>query len=383
MAIHSQAWFTLFAAAAALHFSTSARADDCNNNSIDDCTDIDAGMADTDNDDILDSCERAYGDIGLDGSIDGNDLRAMLSAWGNQDPLAGFDGNGVVAAGDLSVLLGHWGPSPFGEGHCSTPAWATLIQFTPDPTVVTDALLRSAIIATGLPWRVVDTATGIEMLLVPPGVFDMGCSASAAAACWSDEFPVHEVALTQAIYVGRTEVTQDQWQAEMGYNPSYYGARPNNPVEMVSWNTIQGFLSRSGMRLPTEAEWEYSCRAGTTTAFYNGSTDDSTLGSLAWYASNACEAAAGCETQMVATRLPNALGLYDMLGNVWEWCHEWHGDYSASSVTDPTGPSSGSSRLWRGGCWLNYSNYCRASSRDFNYPDYASNYIGFRVARTP
>ena len=96
----------------------------------------------TPNDDILDSCERAYGDIGLDGSVGGNDLRAMLGAWGSQDPLADFDGNGVVSAGDLSVLLGHWGPSPFGEGRCSTPAWATLIQFSPDPTVVTDAVQR-------------------------------------------------------------------------------------------------------------------------------------------------------------------------------------------------------------------------------------------------
>ncbi len=137
------------------------------------------------------------------------------------------------------------------------------------------------------------------------------------------------------------------------------------------------------MRLPTEAEWEYSCRAGTTTAFYNGSTDDSTLGSLAWYASNACEAAAGCETQMVATRLPNALGLYDMLGNVWEWCSDWHGDYSASSVTDPTGPSTGSDRVARGGSIYNASAWCRAANRGTYGPDYANVHVGFRVVRTP
>ncbi len=306
MTIHGRTWFAAFAAAAAaLHFAPSAHAYDCNSNGIDDCVDI--------------------------------------------------------AAGDLSVLLGHWGPSPFVGGTCSTPAWATLIQFAPDAAVVTSESLRAAIIATGLPWRIRDNASNIEMLLVPPGSFMMGCSASDLAACWSDEFPVHEVTLTQATYVGRTEVTQAQWQAVTGYNPSAFSGQPDNPVEMVSWNTIQGFLSQTGLRLPTEAEWEYSCRAGTTTAFYNGSTDDATLTTLAWYYYNTCVGGTGCTTHPVAGKLPNALGLYDILGNVWEWCSDWHGDYSASSVTDPTGPSSGSYRVARGGSLYNTSAWCRAA----------------------
>ncbi|MBM4225738.1 MAG: formylglycine-generating enzyme family protein, partial [Gammaproteobacteria bacterium] len=136
------------------------------------------------------------------------------------------------------------------------------------------------------------------MMLIPPGTFDMGCSASQQYGCYSWENPVHQVTLTNAFYLGRYEVTQAQWQASMGWNPSaFQGASaevplaqvPQRPVERVSWNTIQGFLSQTGMRLPTEAEWEYAYRAGTTTAFHgytgqlSGTNDDSLLGNIAWF----------------------------------------------------------------------------------------------------
>ncbi len=207
----------------------------------------------------------------------------------------------------------------------------------------------------------------------------MGCSAS-IYACASDESPTHQVTLTQAFYMGRYEVTQAQWLAKMGSNPSFFqGASfPNAascPVEQISWNTIQGFNTATGLRLPTEAEWEFACRAGTTTARYG------VLNDIAWYFQNWTN----CCTQPVAGKLPNALGLYDTLGNVLEWCHDWYGSYSSASATNPTGPTTGSHRLLRGGGWGDYSLHSRASRRIRNTPESVSYDVGlgFRVARNP
>ena len=251
------------------------------------------------------------------------------------------------------------------------PAWATLLEATPNPAVVTDANLRAAIVASGLAWRIKDTSSNIEMLLVPGGTFRMGCSPG-DAECLSDESPAHQVTLTNAFYMGKTEVTQAQWTAKMGNNPSYFSGQPNNPVEQVSWDTIQSFNSATGLRLPTEAEWEFACRAGTTTARYGE------VNEIAWYTGNS-----GSQTHAVATKLPNALGLYDTLGNVWEWCQDWYGPYSSGSVTNPTGPATGSYRLMRGGGWGNISTGSRASRRYGYTPDDGYSDIGFRVVRTP
>jgi len=273
------------------------------------------------------------------------------------------------------------------------PAWATLIEAQPDPSVVTDATLRAAIVATSLAWRVKDTATQIEFVLIPPGTFNMGCSASQQYGCWSDENPVHQVTLTNAFYLGRYEVTQAQWQARMGSNPSWFPSAsaqvplaqvPQRPVETVSWITIQGFLSQTGMRLPTEAEWEYAYRAGTTTAFHgytgqlSGTNDDNLLGNIAWFNGNS-----NSQTRPVGGKLGNGFGLHDMSGNVWEWVNDWYGDYSAGAQTNPQGPSSGSYRVLRGGFWSFDSISCRASDRSGDDPGYSSIVIGFRVARTP
>ena len=251
------------------------------------------------------------------------------------------------------------------------PTWATLIQLLPDPAVVTDANLRAAIVASGFAWRIRDTSSNIEMLLVPGGTFMMGCS-TGDLECYGDESPAHQVTLTNAFYMGKTEVTQAQWLAVMGSNPSYFGGQPNNPVERVSWNTIQNFNSATGLRLPTEAEWEFACRAGTTTVRY-GVLDD-----IAWYNSNA-----GGTTHAVATKLPNALGLYDTIGNVWEWCQDWYEPYSSGSVTNPTGPATGSYRLLRGGGWTDSSINCRGSLRNYFNPDSVTTGLGFRVVRNP
>ena len=269
------------------------------------------------------------------------------------------------------------------------PTWATLVEAMPDPAVVTDSTLRAAITASGLAWRVRDTATQMEMLLVPPGTFTMGCTASNQYACNGDENPTHSVTLTQAFYLGRYEVTQGQWVAKMGSNPSaFQGASypdaANRPVEQVSWNTIQGYLSATGMRLPSEAEWEYACRAGTTTAFNNGSSDDASwpprVGTIAWYLSNS-----GNQTHVVGGKAANALGLYDMSGNVWEWVNDWYDGsyYSVSPSTNPLGPVSGAYRVLRGGSWDTNANYVRSSYRAYGAPVGAGLNFGVRVARNP
>ncbi len=273
--------------------------------------------------------------------------------------------------------------------YVSVPTWATLIKMAPDAAVVTDATLRNAIIATGLPWLVRDNGTQIEMVLVPGGTFTMGCTASNAYGCQADENPTHSVTLTNAFYLGRYEVTQAQWLAKMGSNPSnFQGASypdaASRPVEQVSWTTIQGFLTATGMQLPTEAQWEYACRAGTTTAFHgftgylSGTNDDMLVVNIAWYNANA-----GSQTHAVGGKAANGLGLHDMSGNVWEWCGDWYGAYSAGAQTNPTGPATGTNRVLRGGSWFNFANYVRSSDRDFSTPDVTYGNIGFRVARAP
>jgi formylglycine-generating enzyme required for sulfatase activity len=301
----------------------------------------------------------------------------------------GFVSVEVVTGGGDAMVPGMYEYTP------ATPAWATLVEPEPDPAVVYDADLRAAILATGWAWKVRDNGTGIEMLLIPPGTYDMGCSASSLYGCSSIENPVHPVTITQPFYMSRTEVTQAQWTAVMGSNPSFFQTAStqvpasevaNRPVERVSWNTIQGFLSATGTRLPTEAEWEYAYRAGTTTAFHGwagqpaGTNDDNLVGNIAWYSSNA-----GSQTRPVGGRAANGFGLHDMAGNVREWVGDWYsGSYYASSpLEDPQGPSSGSSRVWRGGSWNSSTYNVRSSYRNNNAPATSNSSLGFRVARPP
>jgi formylglycine-generating enzyme required for sulfatase activity len=268
-------------------------------------------------------------------------------------------------------------------GSIIVPSWSTLVEEQPDPAVVADITLRSAIAATGLAWRVRDTATQMEMLLIPPGTFTMGCTASNQWECYGWENPMHSVTLTQAFYMGRYEVTQSQWVAKLGTNPSRFQGQSDSasrPVEQVSWTTIQGYLSATGLRLPSEAEWEYACRAGTTTAFNNNSSDDATVGLIAWYNENS-----GSQTHAVGGKAANALGLHDMAGNVYEWVSDWFdfSYYSVSPSTDPLGPVGGPNLVLRGGSWIDHTAYLRSSFRYYITPYITDGLIGFRVARNP
>jgi formylglycine-generating enzyme required for sulfatase activity len=259
-------------------------------------------------------------------------------------------------------------------------SWCKILRQDPDPTVVTNPELLNAISNTGLPWRVRDIGTGIEMLLIPPGIFQMGDL---------QENP-HQVKLTKAFYLGRYQVTQAQWQGKMRNNPSEFKDKDSasRPVESVSWNDIAGFNTATGLRLPTEAEWEYACRAGTTTHFHsmpdypNGTNDDSLLGNIAWYRSNNSPSG----TKPVGGKAANAFGMYDMSGNVLEWCNDWYCDYIYIDFgrIQPTGPTTGDFRVLRGGHWLATSIDCRSSDRGGSGPDdRMATGLGFRVARTP
>ena len=269
-------------------------------------------------------------------------------------------------------------------------SWYTPLEQAPDPDVVKDPAVRAKIVATGFPWRVSDKGTGIEMLLIPGGTFTMGCSpydaGNYADSCDPDEDPTHQVTLTKAFYLGKTEVTQKQWQDKMGNNPSGFdnaSDSPSRPVENVTWNDVAGFNTDTYLRLPTEAEWEYACRGGTTTAIHstperpNGSNKIEQLDSIAWYGN------IYGHTHAVAGKAPNAFGFYDMSGNVWEWCNDRYGDYSAGNATDPAGPSSGSYRVTRGGGWDTENYYCRSSNRNDVGPGNSYKGLGFRVARHP
>jgi formylglycine-generating enzyme required for sulfatase activity len=195
------------------------------------------------------------------------------------------------------------------------------------------------------------------------------------------------VRITKPFYLGKFLVTQEQWAAVMGNNPSRRFKGPKNPVEMVAWNDCQEFLEKLNAKigtqrgkfvLPTEAQWEYACRAGSTTRYCFGD-DESGLGEYAWYRANS-----DMKTHQVGEKKPNAWGLYDMHGNVWEWCADWYGGYYANSPTDdPTGPATGSDRVLRGGSWINVTGNCRSANRFWITPVYRSDDLGFRVSQVP
>jgi formylglycine-generating enzyme required for sulfatase activity/uncharacterized caspase-like protein len=249
--------------------------------------------------------------------------------------------------------------------------------------------------------RPIDLGGGVllEMVLVPAGSFDMGSGTGFPA-----EKPVHRVTISKPFYIGKYEVTQGQWKAVMGTTPSYFTGSDDLPVEQVSWEDCQEFVRRLGartglaFRLPTEAEWEYACRAGTSEDYAG------VLDKMAWFGDNSGRSRLnaeqmlqidgpnfvkhlldnGCRTHPVGRKSPNAWGLYDMHGNVWEWCADWLDEhyFSRSPSADPGGPSEGVSRVLRGGSWHSGSVTCRSAHRAASPSSLRTFIFGFRLART-
>lgn len=224
------------------------------------------------------------------------------------------------------------------------------------------------------------TANGVsfKMIRVEGGTFTMGATSEQGSDADSDEKPAHQVTLS-SYYIGETEVTQALWEAVMGKNPSGFKGS-NLPVEQVSWEDCQVFIRElnaiTGKRfcLPTEAEWEFAARGGNrgNGSKYSGS---SSVERVAWYTDNS-----GSKTHDVKTKAANELGIYDMSGNVYEWCQDWYGSYSVSAQTNPTGASSGSRRVCRGGSWYSNAGSCRVSFRDYYTPDFRDYGLGLRLA---
>ncbi|MFO1001345.1 MAG: formylglycine-generating enzyme family protein [Planctomycetaceae bacterium] len=219
---------------------------------------------------------------------------------------------------------------------------------------------------------VLTNSLGIKLVLIQPGRFRMG-----------DEAASQDVTLTKSFYIGAYEVTQTEYEQLTGENPSEFKG-PQNPVENVSWTKAEEFCRKLSelpkeksagrlYRLPTEAEWEYACRAGADTVFSFGD-DDSVMTNFAWIEQNSEK-----KSHAVGQKAPNSWGLFDMHGNVFEWCSDWHDEYTSESVIDPVGPASGSARLARGGSWLHEPYHCRASTRVWNPPANYSNVQGFRI----
>ena len=223
------------------------------------------------------------------------------------------------------------------------------------------------------------TVNGItfNMIKVDGGTFTMGATPEQENPHQFEE-PTHQVTLS-SYYIGETEVTQELWKAVMGNNPSNFKG-DNLPVENVSWEDSQTFIGKLNdltgkrFRLPTEAEWEYAARGGKRSNHtqYSGSSN---IDDVAWYSGNS-----GSKTHPVKTKKPNELGLYDMSGNVNEWCQDWYGSYSSNAQTNPTGPGSGAYRVFRGGTWSIFGWFCRSSFRGNSSPGYRYDTIGFRLA---
>ena len=260
-----------------------------------------------------------------------------------------------------------------------TPAEATAPEPVAEPETPPLPTGQAAPVEAKVPQPPDAAALGMKFKLIPAGEFMMG-SPRDDPIIEDDESPQHLVRITRPFYLGVHEVTQEQYQKVMGENPSRFKG-PALPAETVSWNDATSFCSKLSemdpdfdYRLPTEAEWEYACRAGTTTRYSCGDALDP---QYAWFDDNSDE-----KTHPVGQTLPNAWGLYDMYGNVWEWCEDRYGSYARLPSADPTGPTSGSfRRVFRGGGWYDRPGYCRSANRDSDFGDHRGYNLGFRVAQ--
>jgi formylglycine-generating enzyme required for sulfatase activity len=334
---------------------------------------------------------------------------AAAPALGQAPVVASFGSNGELVCTNLlpgtvasvewaSVVTGPW-----------TNSWAGLDAVTAD----SNGAIR---VSVPMFYRVRGYAVPTNLAYIPAGTFSMG-SPTNEPARWDDEVP-HPVTLSRSFWMGKYEVTQAEYLAVMGSNPSYFTTKDYNgnpispdlsrPVETVSWYDATNYCAQLTVRersagrlpagyvyrLPTEAEWEFACRARTTTAFHYGAALRSGManfdghyeyppcGGATWYCLNPSGTYLA-RTTSVGSYAPNAWGLFDIHGNVLEWCQDWYGTYSGGSVSDPQGPPSGSLRVIRGGDWYGYASFCRSAGRSLNYPARRYNYYGFRVVLAP
>ncbi len=274
-----------------------------------------------------------------------------------------------------------------------TPTDTPTITLTPTPTSTPTPTPTTSLLVVNLPGLSSDVRA-LDMVLILPGTFMMG-STSDERGRSSDEGPQHSVTISEPFYISRFEITQAQWHAVMGTSPSYYDRGPNYPVEQVSWDDCQNFLTQlrsidqAGYYLPTEAQWEYACRADTSTRFSFGNAleceDTDTyceiMDQYMWWEGNNSEGDNLFGTEQVGMKLPNAWGLYDMHGNVYEWCRDWFGVYSSTSQENPTGPSSGLRKVLRGGFAETQAKGCRSAARHGGTVSYKSRLAGFRIIR--
>ena len=293
------------------------------------------------------------------------------------------NGDGSVSPADISVLIDYLldGAATINEFGADVNKDGSIAPS--DISALIDYLLSGAWPDEPEPESAGETFTvngvSFKMMPVDGGTFSMGGTPEQGDEVRNNEKPVHQVTLS-SFNIGQTEVTQELWQAVMGGNPSNHKGDMQRPVEMVSWNDCQTFISRLNeltgkrFRLPTEAEWEYAARGGNKSqgTRYAGSSN---IDDVAWYDANS-----GNTTHPVATKAPNELGVYDMTGNVWEWCQDWYHSYTEEAQVDPTGPATGNNRMLRGGCWNGGTNYDRISFRDNFTPTGSNSSGGLRLA---
>ncbi|MBR5117268.1 MAG: SUMF1/EgtB/PvdO family nonheme iron enzyme [Muribaculaceae bacterium] len=286
------------------------------------------------------------------------------------------NGDGAVTAADITAVYDKLlnGDNTFPETAYDVNRDGAVTAA--DITDIYDVLLN------GMPSDITEyTVNGVTfaMVNVEGGTFSMGNPDYQSDEDFYNEGPVHQVTVS-SFSIGQTEVTQELWQAVMGWNYSGHGGNLQYPAEYITWSICQEFIAKlnemtgKNFRLPTEAEWEFAARGGNKSNGYQyaGSND---IDEIAWYTSNS-----GGATHEVGTKAPNELGIYDMSGNVWEWCSDWYGEYSADAQVDPTGPESGAEKVMRGGSWYGKAKKCRVAKR-FKAPAlFGDDDIGLRLA---